>query len=341
MQPEFSLVLPVFNVAAYLERCLESILVQDIQDCEIILVDDGSTDASASICDAYAVKYPEITVIHQPNGGLSNARNTGLAAANGRYVWFIDSDDWIMPDAMAVLRHACKNQQDVIKFGYCRVEDSRTWEQPCRVQAGLYEDAALEELRNDAFREPGRYGLSAWAHVYRRELLLNNGLVFTSERLVCSEDYLFNLQMLLCVRSVEVLEHLLYCYELRVGSLSQTIKKDLPQRYTELYHHLRLYYQRNAALERYGRFIDRFYVWHLIYGTCFDDIYRHSPTREEMRRSIRGMLGLTEMQNAIRNGDCTGLSVKKRIQLMAMRLRWEGLFYYLFVTKPKHRKQKE
>ena len=94
---KISVIVPVYNVESYLARCVDSILAQTYQNLEIILVNDGSRDASGSICDAYAQKDSRITVIHKENGGLSSARNAGIDAASGEYLTFVDSDDWIEP----------------------------------------------------------------------------------------------------------------------------------------------------------------------------------------------------------------------------------------------------
>ena len=98
---KISVIVPVYNVAAYLPRCIDSILSQTWKDMEILLVDDGSTDESGRICDQYAEKDSRVRVIHKENGGLSSARNVGLDIAEGEYVAFVDSDDWIEPDMYA------------------------------------------------------------------------------------------------------------------------------------------------------------------------------------------------------------------------------------------------
>ena len=91
--PEISIIIPVYKVEKYICECVDSILAQEYKDFEIILVDDGSPDRCPEICDNYANTDNRIKVIHKPNGGLSSARNAGLAQAKGRYVWFVDSDD--------------------------------------------------------------------------------------------------------------------------------------------------------------------------------------------------------------------------------------------------------
>lgn len=96
----FSVIVPVYNVQQYLEQCIESVLRQSYTNYEIILVDDGSTDGSTEICDRYVTNYPFVKVIHQENGGISAARNTGLDCATGKYVLFLDSDDFISSNAL-------------------------------------------------------------------------------------------------------------------------------------------------------------------------------------------------------------------------------------------------
>lgn len=98
MECKISIIVPVYNSSKYLRSCIDSILKQSLSDWELILVNDGSTDDSGEICDEYAVKYPAIRVIHKENAGVSEARNTGLVAATGEYVGFVDSDDTIRPE---------------------------------------------------------------------------------------------------------------------------------------------------------------------------------------------------------------------------------------------------
>ena len=96
--PLISIIVPVYNVEKYLPKCVESLLAQTYSNLEIILVDDGSVDASGQICDTYAAKDSRVRVIHQPNAGVSAARNAGLKAARGEYIGFVDADDWVEPD---------------------------------------------------------------------------------------------------------------------------------------------------------------------------------------------------------------------------------------------------
>ena len=117
MKPLLTVVIPVYNVEKYLKRCIDSILIQEWKNYDILLVDDGSTDNSPQICDDYAKAYDIISVIHKENGGLSEARNTGISNAEGEYVYFLDSDDWIEPNTFSDLAKVIESDQyDIISF---------------------------------------------------------------------------------------------------------------------------------------------------------------------------------------------------------------------------------
>ena len=338
MSPYFSLILPVYNVAPYLKRCIDSILEQDFNDYEIILVDDGSTDASAQICDTYAENYPNIRVIHKANGGLSSARNAGFEVAEGEYIWWIDSDDWIEHEALPELyRAGCSNRPDIIKFNYYRV----VAEQQAVIvglEPGLYKGTEnVEKLLNKAFYSVGEFSLSAWGHVYRREFLKKLNLRFVSERIIGSEDYLFNLSALPHASAVCVLPALLYNYEMREGSLSNHYKKDLFRRYEELYRLLIKEYQRTEILDHFRDGISFFFAWHLIRGTCITQEYQVSKEHsfKAGRRNVKEMLRSRKLQEALFNCDTRRLSRKQQIMMMAMKLKSELFFYFLYVLKPK------
>lgn len=130
MNPKFvtiSIIIPVYNVEKYLPKCLDSVISQTYKHLEIIIIDDGSTDSSGFICDDYALRDNRIIVIHQPNRGLSAARNSGLDIAKGVYVMFVDSDDYVEPSfCEKPLRIAIKEHVDIVSFGYFRIGNKTT-----------------------------------------------------------------------------------------------------------------------------------------------------------------------------------------------------------------------
>ncbi|MGN0172216.1 MAG: glycosyltransferase [Acutalibacteraceae bacterium] len=121
-----SVIVPVYNVEAYLDKCVASLVGQTYRELEILLVDDGSTDQSGALCDAWAAKDSRIRVIHKPNGGLSDARNAGVAAATGDYIGFVDSDDWVEPRMYELLMDALSKQQaDIAECRWAHFSDEK------------------------------------------------------------------------------------------------------------------------------------------------------------------------------------------------------------------------
>lgn len=338
--PFFSIIIPIYNVAPYLERCIKSILSQDFTDYEMILVDDGSSDKSGQICDDYARRYDHIRVIHKENGGLSSARNAGAEIATGEFIWWIDSDDWVEEQSLSILYHAAKNKQpDIVKFNHIRVTDTEEVVLSSAAPGNYMQRHETDTLLRQALKETSKFVLSAWSHIYKREFLVQEGLHFISERKIGSEDYLFSLQAMLVASSMVVLQDALYDYELRAGSLSQRYKENAPQKYTDLYLQLRDFYEHAGALSAYEQDMNWFYVWHLIRGICISNEYVVSENHplSVARKNVALLLSMPDFQRAVRTMNMAELSWKQRVHLLAMRYRIEPLFYWMYVIKPKRK----
>ena len=198
-----SVVIPVYNVEEYLRRCVDSVLAQTLSDLEIILVDDGSPDHSPAICDEYAQADARIRVIHKTNGGLASARNAGMRIAQGEYLFFLDSDDWLEPDGLAKLCDVAGTYRvDFVRYrairtGWPGLEENA----PCRVEEvrelseGLYDEARMiREVypRLLATRQLTMGAIvSAWGSLYDRAFLRAHELWF-DEDIRFSEDLIFS-----------------------------------------------------------------------------------------------------------------------------------------------------
>lgn len=170
MDDLISVIVPVYNMEKYLKRCVDSILVQTYRQLEIILVDDGSTDTSPVICDDYAVKDKRIRVIHKENGGLSDARNAGLAIATGNYIGFVDSDDWIEPDMYKDMYEAVvKNRAQMAVCRYAEIYPDRIIDGSCNDVVVLSRDEVLDIF----ICEHSQYKIynSVWSKLFQRELI--------------------------------------------------------------------------------------------------------------------------------------------------------------------------
>lgn len=169
--PIISVVVPCFQVENFLERCVNSILNQTFKNFEIILVDDGSTDATRDICDFYAYRFPTIKVIHKENGGLSDARNVGIENAVGEYICFIDSDDSVHPDYLRILFEMIESTDaDISVCSYREVNE------PCLIYDNITESEVISYSGAEAVRElilSDRMMNYAWNKLYRRLLFLD------------------------------------------------------------------------------------------------------------------------------------------------------------------------
>lgn len=168
MSPLISVIIPIYNISAYLPKCVDSVLNQTYQHLEIILVDDGSTDDCPGICDDYARKDKRIRVIHKKNGGLSDARNKGIELSEGEYITFIDGDDYVEPDMVEYLHHLlAENRADMSVCQYNKVYEETEKVQPVLHIRGMVA-VGNEECVKAFFTFP--IGTVAWGKLYRRSM---------------------------------------------------------------------------------------------------------------------------------------------------------------------------
>lgn len=174
-----SIIIPVYNAEAYLDRCVESLVCQTYKDLEIILVDDGSRDVSPTLCDHWMQKDGRILALHRPNGGAAAARNTGLDKASGEYVMFVDADDYVDSRLCEMLVDELQNRQDVdcALCGLAYVDDHGTVGEPQRVEQGIVL-SGMDAIRDRYVFDRNRLNIVVpWGKIFRREIW--DGLRFT------------------------------------------------------------------------------------------------------------------------------------------------------------------
>ena len=216
--PIVSIIVPVYNAEKTIQRCVESILGQDFQDFELLLIDDGSQDASGALCDAFAQRDARVRVLHKENGGVSAARNLGLSQAQGVYLQFLDSDDWITADATTMLvRTAREYQCDLVISDFYRVVGDRVSH-----KGDIQEDTVLsrEEYAAHMMERPADfyYGV-LWNKLYRREIVERHHLRMNPEISWC-EDFMFNLEYIRYAERFYALQVPIYYYVKTKGSLA-------------------------------------------------------------------------------------------------------------------------
>ena len=210
----YSVIIPVYNCKAYLSACVQSIQGAGLEDFEILLVDDGSTDGSGAVCDELAGKYPQVRAIHQPNGGASAARNRGIREAKGDYILFVDADDTLLPFDEQTRALLQKDRVDLLMFGmkfeYCH-KGVKVREETLSHPGGVFQRGDLEE--NFASLFYANYLSPVWNKAIKRSVLEENQIFF-DERLTNYEDLAFSLEVLAKCETAAAVPQAYYCYQL-------------------------------------------------------------------------------------------------------------------------------
>lgn len=211
--PKISVIVPVYNTEKYLHRCIDSILSQTFTDFELLLINDGSKDNSGKICDEYASRDSRIRVFHKENGGVSSARNLGLDNAQGEWIAFVDSDDWVESHYLSVLFQDGK--YDFVTCYWRLVnDDSYKCEIPKEEEYN-----GKSEIRKYLDLNIAKISFPV-CRLYRKEIISTYKLSF-NEKIHCSEDALFNITYLKYVDSIKQVSNIAYNYEKHIGSLSR------------------------------------------------------------------------------------------------------------------------
>lgn len=287
-QPLISIIVPIYKVEQYLQRCLDSIIDQTYSNLEIILVDDGSPDDCPHICDEYAVKDNRVVVVHKENGGLSSARNAGLDICKGEYISFIDSDDWINNRYIEVLLDGITKNNADIAIG--EIKKTNTFEQPLSFKANSFITYSPTETIKRMFTKTEASFIAAWGKLFKASIF--GGLRFPLSKI--HEDEYINYIWYSKSNKIVYTNLILYYYFLRSDSI---IGKDTPYDYEEVFKLQYHFFQKNKN-ESILNILKVRYGWHLLY--LFNKEY-HSPNKNILKKQIiqhrRRRLSLKSMFN--------------------------------------------
>lgn len=215
--PSVSIIIPAWNAEKYIRRCAESVLKQDFADFELIIVDDGSTDATPAILDELAAADERVRVIHQENSGVSVSRNRAIEQARGKYIQFLDADDWMTSDSTKMLfRTAEENRCDMVVADFYRVVGENLSR-----KGSIMTDRVLsrKEYAGYMMESPADYYYGVlWNKLYRRDLIMEYGIRMDADVSFC-EDFLFNLEYVLHCERICALQVPVYYYVRTEGSL--------------------------------------------------------------------------------------------------------------------------
>lgn len=325
-----SIVVPVYKVEKYLERCVESLRSQTLRDIEIILVNDGSPDRCPELCEALARQDSRIRVVHKQNGGLSSARNAGLRVASGAYVGFVDSDDTVDLDMFEKLHKAIVREHvDFVMSDYVRVpEEGESYLKTLDIRSGRYNK---DDLRREIFPqlimgENVDYGplLSVWHCLYRTDFLRSNGFYF-DEEVRWSEDNIFSAIVGYHADSFFYLKgEGLYHYHQNPGTITTSYRPGAWEVYCTMNRHLHRVFDRVTDYD-----FSRQLKLHMIYYACNCIGQAARLEKKDALADIRRILGSQELREAFRDFAMPQVGWKLQLQLLMMKQKLALCLYHV------------
>lgn len=332
MNDLITVIVPVYNVEDYLNQCVKSILNQTYSNIELILVDDGSKDKSGFICDELKKLDNRVKVIHKENGGISSARNEGLKNANGKWISFVDSDDWIENDYLEKLADAAYTyNSDCVLCGYKRV------------------DGKIIELFN-ASEEIDEYNSSEYL---KKVLNTQSGFAFAHMKLIdketigqtvfnenakVGEDAIFNIQISKRIKKVVMLNKPLYNYRVNLNSMVRKFDDDYPMRYLESMQIIEKLlsndYANNIEIQQQYYNLVAFHVMLIAVNYC----YNPSNPKKNKIKLLKEICNYECFKNGIKNSNYYGISLTRKITLFTLKHKLYWITALICVYRQKQRR---
>ena len=336
-QPKVSIIVPVYNAEKYLERCINSLISQTLEDIEIILVDDSSNDSSLEICRKYETEDSRIKVIHKENEGAGKARNAALKVATGKYIGFADSDDYVACDMFKTLyEKAEKYNSDLIMSGVLFVDGNMfSKDGLCICKTYFDKDTHFENSEELTKLKMGivgsepddtddsKYGMSIWKNLYRHEIIKKNNIVFESEREMLSEDALFMIDYISCIKKATGIKDAFYNYCRNEDSISKSYKKDRFEKSLVFVNEVEKRFKKDIQPEKYQVYIYRF--WQAMCRVvCSQEIMHATDTGikyADLKKRLKSVCTNTLTLRALSSYPLNKLPLKQRMFAYCMKHR--------------------
>ena len=341
MHPKVSVIIPIYNVEKYLDRCVQSVRNQTLKDIEIILVDDGSPDGCPEMCDEYVRQDSRIKVVHKENGGLGFARNSGLDVATGEYVAFVDSDDFVESEMYEKLYETAK--RNGLDTCYCSFNyyNSRTGKarqrhevnELCVFRGSAAVNGFLLDMVGPALPYPHevKYLMCVWKAIYSLALIKRNNILFDNEKVIASEDILFHCLYLPKASAVGFIPDCCYYYCENDTSISRTYDDAKFDRIVRSLQEVRRRLELNFSLSEYLPHYQRNLLLS-IRGVMFHEVFSVNNSFAEKCRNIRKRIG-NEVYSPLFDGfKYRELDVKRQILYVLLKHKQAGLivlFYHI------------
>ena len=313
---KYSVIIPVYNSEKTIKRCIESITLQNRPDVEIIIINDGSTDETEIICKALQAEYNNLIYIYKENGGVSSSRNSGLSVANGEFVMFVDSDDYIDNKCFDTIDKYTKSNADFYQFGFSiianeHIKETREFSE-CEVNTLSEKEAFISEgVVTRSINSP-------WAKIYKRKIIDENKLRFCEE-LSTGEDLTFVFTFLLSANKIERLTDIIYFSDIgNEESLSRKYRKNLSEQLIGVYDNMVKALQK-SKIE--SKLINQSLAW-LFYRNAYsvaNDLSKSKLGFWERRKKLASMCSLFNNKKVTPIGfKCMIIAIPIRLKLVSI-----------------------
>lgn len=344
---KLSIVMPVYNVEKYIRECVDSVLNQTMKEFELIIVDDGSTDSSGAILDEYQEKDSRVTVIHKENGGVSAARNDALKHCTGDYIYIMDSDDYLEPDAFQVMyEEAIRTNSDVVITDHSRFTSIQE-QKRCSFfpQNFVTEDRdiilQLQKMvlhkgyspfhvdKNDGM------GIGApWTKLIKRALIVHNNLQFDPYVRGVFDDCLFCLSVFEYAKKVSYIKHVTYHFRVLQSSLTHRFRPNQLETYSRIFERIQ---QFGNNYKKDTEFYKAFYARVILYfSASFDTYFFHPEYQGGLLKNGKEFIGTLKSKpycDAVRNADVNLLVQREKKVVIFQRLHLGWLLWLLYRIK--------
>ena len=322
--PKASVIVPVYNVEAYLEKCVQSILRQTEQDFELLLVDDGSTDSSGQLCEELAKKDSRIRVIHQENQGLGGARNTGIREAKGDWLLLVDSDDWIEPEILEkTLEAGLREEADMVVFPFRSVDEEGRELAVFRENVPLDRALSLKERKDILLTAP-----VAWNKLYRTAFFRETGLAYPSR--VWYEDIRTTPKLMALARRMVFISDIGYNYLQRQGSIMNSGKVARNVEIIEAFDDILPWFREHGLFAEYRQELEYLAVFHAYLTASVRVILadRKSPLLARLAAYLQEQFPTWQ-----KNAYLPRLGAKRRLLVSLLGIKWYWAVALLFKLK--------
>ena len=309
--PLISVIIPVYKVEKYLEKCVDSVINQTYDNLEIILVDDGSPDNCPKMCDEYAKKDKRIKVIHKENGGVGSARNKGIEKSTGEYITFVDSDDWLEKNFIQEMLFIInKYKVDYVTCGYYRVYENKK-----EIINGNLEEIVIDskEYVNKLLNVQNGYGFVHMKLIKKTKI---SNLRF-EEKLVVGEDALFNIQLCKNIEKIVIYNKPLYNYYFNTNSVVRKYNNEYCNNYLKSMIYMSEYIRKNYKSENVIQNLYNYIAYHVLL-ICVNYCY-HPDNPNKGRKILIETVKIDLFKEAIKNSNYNGLSVSRKISLFTLK----------------------